>query len=506
VLESGVSRGEPAERKFRTTIMLRPHLFRFFCALLLFGLAGCNGSAPPATKGPAAATPAKPLKVLVVDDPELGDAIVREWRSRTEGELVVENYPAQRLREANRLPGDIVVFAVGELGSLAERGLILPLDEEAFDSEQYDRRDIFDQVRLRDVSWGKRTFAAPLGSPQLLLVYRADVFEKLGLNPPQTWEEYLQVANALASKQDDTSLIPALEPLAPGWAGQMLLARAAPYVTHRDQISPLWHYSTLEPLITAPPYVKALEQMAAIHQIAAAANPGESDSEDEPDAADRPAGLTPAEVIEALGTGKGAMGLCWPAPEQASDSTYEVALKFTLLPGSADTYDFARKQWETREKEEQPQVPLLAVAGRLAAVTTSSSDPQGAQNLVGWLASREVSPAVSPASRATTLFRTSQLPEVRRWTPRLAEETAANYGEALAQATSRERHISLRIPGRHEYLAALDAAVESVLSGEQSAEEALAKAAEAWQTITDKYGREAQKRALKRDLGQETFQ
>jgi hypothetical protein len=150
-------------------------------------------------------------------------------------------------------------------------------------------------------------------------------------------------------------------------------------------------------------------------------------------------------------------------------------------------------------------VPYLAVSGRLAAATTSSADPAGAQNVVGWLASREVSPIVSPTSPATTLFRTSQLPEARRWTARLDADAATNYGEILQQATSRERFVSLRIPGRHEYLAALDEAVESALRGELSAEEALGKAASTWQAITEKHGRDAQKRALKHELGLESF-
>jgi multiple sugar transport system substrate-binding protein len=489
--------------------MFRPTFLRFACALLFPVLVGCPADSP-ATKGgkPAAdSRPVEPLKVLVVDDPALGEAIAREWRSRTEGELTVENYTSQRLMAANRLPGDIVVFAVGDIGSLAERGLILPLEDEAFATEEYDRRDIFDQVRLRDVGWGNRTFAAPLGSPQLLVVYRSDIFDQLGLTPPQTWDEYEQVAKALASKRSETSLVPAIEPLAPGWAGQMLLARAAPYVTHRDQVSPLLHYSTLEPLITTPPYVKALKQMTAVHQLSFPAMGGESESGEDAGATSHPSRPTPSQVMDALGAGEAAMGLCWPAPGPTSDPPYAVQLGFALTPGSHDVYDFARVQWEPREMGEQPTVSLLAVAGRLAAVTTSSSDPQGAQNVVGWLASRDVSPVISPTSSATTLFRASQLPDARRWTARLDAETAGKYGEMVQQATSRERrHISLRIPGRHEYLAALDEAVESALRRDQTAEEALAQAATTWQAITDKYGRDAQKRALRRDLGQERFQ
>jgi multiple sugar transport system substrate-binding protein len=488
--------------------MLRsPTLLRLACALLLTLLVGCPASGPDTKGGTSAASSrsGEPLKVLVVDDPTLGEAIAREWRSRTEGELSVENYTSQRLMAANRLPGDIVIFAVGDIGSLAERGLILPLEDEAFATKEYDRQDIFDQVRIRDVGWGNRTFAAPLGSPHLLLVYRTDIFQQLGLRPPQTWDEYERVAKTIASERSETPLIPAMEPLAPGWAGQMLLARAATYVTHRDQVSSLLHYSTLEPLITTPPYVKALKQMMAVHSLSSPVMSDESESGGE--ATKQPSRPTPTQVMDALGTGQAAMGLSWPAPDSASDPPYDVRLGFALVPGSQDAYNFARGQWEPREMGEQPKASLLAIAGRLAAVTTSSSDPQGAQNVVGWLASRDVSPVISPASSATTLFRASQLPDAIRWTARLDAETARKYGEMVQQATSRDwRHISLRIPGRHEYLAALDDAVESALRGDQTAEEALSQAAAAWQKITDKYGRDAQKRALRRDLGQERFQ
>jgi hypothetical protein len=57
--------------------------------------------------------------------------------------------------------------------------------------------------------------------------YRADLFEKLGVSPPADWTLYQQAVERLADVGADNSPISAtLEPLADGWAGQLLLAAA----------------------------------------------------------------------------------------------------------------------------------------------------------------------------------------------------------------------------------------------------------------------------------------
>ena len=43
----------------------------------------------------------------------------------------------------------------------------------------------------------------------------------------------------------------------PGWAGLMLLARAAPYAKHRDNYSTWFDAQTMEPMIANPPMVQA---------------------------------------------------------------------------------------------------------------------------------------------------------------------------------------------------------------------------------------------------------
>jgi ABC-type glycerol-3-phosphate transport system substrate-binding protein len=464
-------------------------------AILAFA-AGCpdRTPSPAAPTSPAAKTGTMPLQVLVVDDQPLGVAIARQWKSRTEGALDIRPITREELLSASRLPGDVVVFPAGYVGHLVERELIVPLDDQPLAGSEFDRRDIFDQVRLRDIAWGNRTVAVPLGSPQLLLAYRPDVLEAHGIAPPSTWGEYQQAIDKLTSSESKNRLpeLAAIEPTADGWAGQSLLARAAAYVTHRDQVSPLFNYATLDPLLTAKPYERALAELVAAHQGTVAHEGTVADRE-----------FTPEQAFQELEAGRAAMAITWapPTPTRQAAEPGKIPIAFRPLPGANEVFNFARKSWEPRGETEDRHVPLLATTGRLAAVTSTTASAREAQSLLVWLAGREVSPLVSPASGGTTLFRESQMADARRWTGGLPAKASQSYAAALKQSASLPRYLSLRLPGREEYLAVLDAAVRSALAGEQTPAEALAAASDKWKAITAEIGVEKQRRALARDLG-----
>ena len=84
----------------------------------------------------------------------------------------------------------------------------------------------------------------------------------------------------------------------------------------------------------------------------------------------------------------------------------------------------------------------------------------------------------------------------------LSPEASRQYADSLANSLSLPRAFpGLRLPGRLDYLAALDEAVLQALDGKPAAE-ALSAAAKRWQEITDKLGVESQRRANARSLGQ----
>lgn len=476
------------------SLLLRP--CQALWLLLIFTIAaGCPEKKPMAKKGEADKLK-QPLVLLVVDDPRLGDAVAREWRARTEEELIVRAASAADIEKANRLPADAIVFPEGMIGRLAERGLIAPMDSASLESADFNYRDIFDLIRLREMKWGDKTVATPLGSPQLLLAYRDDLFEKAGLSPPRTWSEYQRVIEKLSDRavlgdwvaKRDQAWRAAIEPLADGWAGQMLLARAAAYAMHRDQVSPLFRFESMAPLIDQPPYRRALEEL-----IAAAETGGFSE--------DR---FTPQGAMAELREGRCAIALTWMSAVVEGSKSHAVdgQIRFAMLPGAVEAYRYATKSWENRGEDDRVHVPLLAVSGRMAAISATSAEPRRAESLVLWLAGSDVSEQIAPRSTATTLFRQSQMAASGRWTGGLPAEASRQYAEALAQTLGLPRSFpGLTIPGRERYLEALDKAVQQVIQG-KPVNDALADAARRWGEITGELGWEKQRRANARSLGQ----
>ena len=473
----------------------------FICAsglcVALALLAGCGPANSPAKTSGGKPRLIPQLTVLVVDDPALGENIKAEWRSRTEEEVAIRQISWKEAASAKRLPGDLIVYSAGQIGELAEAGLLAPISERTLENDAFALRDIYKQVRLHEIKWGDRVLALPLGSPQLLLVYRADIFAQLKIKPPQTWAEYDALAARLAKREELGELAPAadapwrgaLEPLAPGYAGQVLLARSAAYAAHKEQISPLLELTSLQALIGQPPYVRALKEMAAGHGREKGKLPQ----------------FTPAETYQEIASGRCAMAIAWPTAAIKTDKAAKdppTSLGFAELPGASEVYDFGDRHWKVRSKDEDPHVPLLAISGRMVSVTSTSGEPEAAENMATWLAGSEVSAQISPGSPDMGIFRISQEPDAGKWLGSGGDRGKSEYVAALRQSQERPQHSQgIRLPGRREYLSVLDQAVLEALQGKTSPEAALTAAAAAWDKITASRGLEAQRAALERSLG-----
>ena len=467
-------------------------------ALLVCGCPGAPPELPEAVDAPAAA----PLRVIVVDDERLSDAIRQQWTARAEGELEIRQMTSEELCDPRRkrLAADAVIYPSGLMGELAERGWILPLSDEALASPEFARRDIFDHLRQREIVWGDQVLAVPLGSPPLMLVYRPDIFDQLDLQPPETWQQYAALCERLSkarelrteSDADPGAWQAVAEPLGPGWAGQVLLARAAGYARHRSYFATLFDLRSMDPQIALPPFVKALEELVA----SAKHGPADSVQRD------------PTSVWRLLRTGRCAMGLTWPtavedpADEPLDASSGPVMLAAAKLPASREAYHPGDGRWQAREATETGHITLLSVSGRLGSVVRGSARAPAAASLLVRLSGAEWSRDVSPRSTATTLYRSSQMPAVEAWTGEsFSAEAAADYAELLQQTLRHTLSVdSIRLPGRLRYLAALDQAVYAALAGRSPAD-CLAEAADQWRKITEELGVENQRQAYWHSLG-----
>lgn len=486
-------------------------------------LAGCTGDKQQsATEDPATERKLPwqgvNLRLIVAEDRQMAEAIngLRgEWQGATGAQLEVEEISETELLGDDPPQADALIFPAYDLGVLAERDRLQPPAEKELSGTELAWADVFEAVKTHDASWASIVYAFPLGSPTMVCAYRKDLLETLNLTPPKTWEEYGKVAAALANRDKLGDKAPAvgtpwsgvMEPLAEGWAGLTLLARAAAYAKHRNHYSTLFDMESMDPLISGPGFVRALDEL-----IAAKAN-----------MADEALQASPKIAHEALLNGHCGMALTWTSPawngihsvssadEEAEtkqrnefrSTNEELDIGFVELPGSPQAFNPKTQRWDSRREEESRHVPLVGISGRLGAVTSQSEHADAAFHLLAWLSGPQWSKRVSTASAATTLFRRAQVETSPEWVDhRLSAAAALEYGEAVEKSlSSGDVFGAPRIAGRSRYLAAIDAAVREAFNGKASSEAALESAANEWRQITAELGLEAQRTAYRRSLG-----
>jgi multiple sugar transport system substrate-binding protein len=139
---------------------------------------------------------------------------------------------------------------------------------------------------------------------------------------------------------------------------------------------------------------------------------------------------------------------------------------------------------------------------RLIAVSTASRNGASAFKLITWLASPEISTQLARAGNATMPVRRSLVSSSAWYDAGLNSDDRAKLAEALTRALSGEKCLLVpRIPGVDEYMTALDTAVKASLVDKAPAKAALQKAAERWEQLTDRYGRDSQRQAYWKHLG-----
>jgi multiple sugar transport system substrate-binding protein len=464
--------------------------------LSLLSVSGCTSQKPDE---PPAALPFEGvrLKLLVVDDPAMAGAVARfqgEWKAESGASLEVIQCSQAELLEAKQLSADAVIYPSYCLGVLDERKLLAPLSREFLADPRLDWPDVFEALRVRDVVRDGQALAVPLGSPVLVCYYRADLFRQFDRQPPRTWPEFVELAEffgdrrhaGLAASQDDADWCAVMAPEQHHGDALLLLAWAAPYAKHPDYFSALFDLQTMTPRIDSPPFVRALSELKSI------------------------AGLirheaTPGLVAEAFWQGRCAMAIGWasaaPANAGADDPLPAVEAGFFALPGGEEVYHPEAEKWEKRPQGSQ-RVPLLNVAGRVGSVAKSSSHASAACQLLAMLCGTQWSSQIASASPATTLFRASHLKAPRQWTEKAMDQSSASrYAEVVQASLSQQDYLAaLPFAGRDEYLAALDAAVQSALAEEQTPAAALAACSQQWEQITERLGRQRQREAYRRSV------
>lgn len=119
-------------------------------------------------------------------------------------------------------PPDIAhVRAYGGLETFAAPGHLLALDDLVPELEENFSSLALNSQRLRSDG---RIYAVPFASQTLVLYYNADIFEELGLEPPETWDELLNTAETL----QDNGIIPIANGSGTAWILEVFMGVFAP--------------------------------------------------------------------------------------------------------------------------------------------------------------------------------------------------------------------------------------------------------------------------------------
>ena len=203
-------------------------------------LAGCPADPPSAgtdtqAKRAAEPRPSVALRVLVVNEPELSEAINRlrgEWAERTGSELRTSAKPWQELIAEDAIDADLIAFPSRYLGELCVRNWLRPVRPNVLESDELRATDFFPLVRHDLIRWNGQVMALPLG------IQLAETGAGVGPHPATS-----------------------------------LLARAAPHAIAKQRLGVLFDSQSMQPRIAEPPFVDTLTQLVQSNNANASAPP-----------------------------------------------------------------------------------------------------------------------------------------------------------------------------------------------------------------------------------------
>ena len=494
LMESAVS-----QRDWKKNLMKK--LFQRFaiCGFLSFLLA-CGCGKPKAVESESnseksTTPPPANLTVLFVDDDGLSGDVSRQWSARTGGEMKIETATSEEILSAplkSRYKADAIVYPPALMGDLLKSKSLNPVSSKRLRSPEFAREQILRHDRTTLVEFGKETFAVSFGNPIPMLMIRTDVLQALELEPPKTWSEFSLLCETLRSQKqpftdDSNQELPTAiaVPTGKGWAAQLALSRAIPYIRQSGRLSTMFEAASMEPLIASPPFQRSLREWVA-------------------DLKSVPGELTPKDCFEQIVTGKAAVAIGWPSAAWNSDLKADpVPLSIDLLPTSNEFYRYRENQWQDRDAGELVFSTLSGCSGRVVSMTSFSRNRTAAGQFLTWISNKEINDVLSPKSPVTLLIRDRQLDNPYRWSdPNTHQEFAQQYADAIRRYHGQTTVVrAIRIPGQSRYLKVLDQNVLAAIRGEKEVNAALSDVERAWEQITQDLGRDSQTEFFQKSIG-----
>jgi multiple sugar transport system substrate-binding protein len=487
-------RTQPDERM----MMRRPLIFVIFVTLALLGTLGTVDGA-------------QTLRILTRDTSAIGGPALRHGRSfeqRTGIELTVDQVPFEQLYDrimlgfvTGRIDYDVLLIPAAWLADFAP--YLSPVPEPVLAAARVE--DIYPVYRNALMRWGGRWMALTLDGDLQLGAYRRDLFEDpetrtefqkiygRALEAPRTWAEYREIAAFFKGRGIADGNRPAGTLEAYARNGQRiwyLFSHAAAYADHPDYPGHMFFDpDTMRPSLDNPAWVRAMTEYSELRPF----GPPDVDS------------LDSEAVRTRFAAGAAAMNLDWAdTGVLAGDprhSRIAGQVGFFRLPGSREVWNPVSQRWD--RLAESRSVTFLAFGGWIAVVPAASPNQQAAWSyILEFISPVNSARDVLDGTTGINPYRPSQLQDPVPWRRLLGEQQADDYLRVLRNSLMAPQTVpDLRLPGYRAYVAALNRQLDQVLAGELSPEAGLQEAARAWDALTDRLGRNSQRRHYRAAMG-----
>ncbi|WP_274426022.1 extracellular solute-binding protein [Chelativorans sp. YIM 93263] len=153
-------------------------------------------------------------------------------------------------------PDIMMVRAYGAFETVAEAGYLMPLDEETVPGLADMPKPALEAETLR--SDGK-IYAVPFASQTMLVIYNKDIFDQLGLEEPETWDELLEVSQAI----EDAGMYAFANGTGTAWQNETIVSALGSSIIGEDFYNDLMAGETD---FTDPRFVEALEALVEISE------------------------------------------------------------------------------------------------------------------------------------------------------------------------------------------------------------------------------------------------
>jgi multiple sugar transport system substrate-binding protein len=402
---------------------------------------------------------------------------------------------------------DGMVFAPQWMVDYIEPGYLEDLTERVNADEALQWDDVAPFFRDFSATYNGRIYTIPLDGDFQMVYYRSDLLEEAGLEPPQTWEDYIEIAKSFHGqdlngddKDDYGSCIAKKRNAQSYW---MVISVAGGFLQSQGTgQGAFFGTEEMSPLFNNGAFGKALDIYA------------ETTKYGPPDEINLDVGDTRGLFT----SGRCALSLDWgdigtlaldPATSKVQNKVGAV-----ILPGSSQVLDRETGELVDCDAERCPHAvdginhaPFAAFGGWSGAVNANSADEVKAAvyDFFSYMSQPEqANEDVTIGITGFNPYRTSQFENLDLWLKAgMSEAAAKDYLGAIADSLNNPNMVlDLRIPQNQRYeQIVLDTAIHRMLAGEIDRDQAMADIEEGWNEITEELGAEEQLEAYKATLG-----